>query len=182
MFRRMYMLALLLALLLNVLPASATPRSTLPPGFNIHRVLRRKGHVFWRGGTPRLDTLKAVLARARARGVTVTFIDLRHPANADDRSGRGGRLTPHSEKRASLEAGAHYLSISALDHALIPDIDRALARGDVYIHCMYGVNRTGFAIGRFAVAEHLQVGRVGIGKRDYHEGVAFEKRLEGVHP
>ena len=57
--------------------------------------------------------------------------------------------------------------------------NEALAEGDVYIHCHYGVNRTGFAVGRYATARDLEVDRAKMGERDWNQGVAFQKRLMG---
>jgi hypothetical protein len=41
---------------------------------------------------------------------------------------------------------------------------------------MYGVNRTGFAVARYATAKGLDVGREGLGVRDWRDGAAFEAR------
>lgn len=158
------------------LPSVApTDRQAAPAGFNVHLVRTRDGHRLWRGGAPRSDTFKALLAAARSRKVGVTFIDLRHPPSTDDLSGKGGRLTPSAEEKTASAEGFRYLSISALDKTLNLRIDEALAQGDVYLHCMYGVNRTGFAIGRYATARGLTVDREGLGERDYSQGEQFER-------
>lgn len=150
-----------------------------PPGFNVRRVLRTPaGHVFWRGGAPRNDTLDALAANAAARGITVTLIDLRHPPSTDDLSGKGGRLSPDGEAARGAQKGFRYLSISALDKDFNARVDEALARGDVYLHCMYGVNRTGFAAARYARKHRVKISREGLGKNDWTQGDAFEARLE----
>lgn len=149
-----------------------------PPGHNIHEVYRQNGNVFWRGGGPRKDTMLSLQARARETGHPVTLIDLRHPPFEDDLKGGGGRLTPAGEKKLAEQYGLRYQSISALDKNLIPVLDKALQAGDVYIHCMYGVNRTGFAVGRYATAHKLKVDREKLGERDWQQGVDFESRLQ----
>ena len=157
-----------------------TPRPFVreePSGINVHYVAGGEKGVFWRGAAPRRDTLQALLKSAQARNVKVTLIDLRHPANSDDRSGKSGRLSPHSENQACQEMGLHYESVSAMDGNLIGVLKEALARGDVYIHCMYGVNRTGFAVGRFATAQRLKVERDGLGRRDWEQGVRWQQRV-----
>jgi hypothetical protein len=128
----------------------------------------------WRGGAPRQDTLQAL----HRTGHKVTLIDLRHPANTDDKSGKEGRLSPQDEARLSRQLGFRYVSISALDKNLPVVMDQALSRGDVYIHCMYGANRTGFAVGRYATADKVDVPRDGLGTRDWNEGTDFQQRLE----
>lgn len=156
---------------------TASPSSVqdLPPGFNIHLVRPHDGHRFYRGGAPRGDTFKTLVSAARARGVIVTFIDLRHPPSTDDESGKGGRLAPAAEQKMATAEHMGYVSVSALDKTLLARIDEALAQGDVYLHCMYGVNRTGFAIGRYATGRKLAVDRDGLGERDYSQGEAFQK-------
>jgi hypothetical protein len=147
------------------------------PGHNIHVVLQREQHTMWRGGGPRRDTMRALQAAAQEGGRPVTLIDLRHPPFADDLRGGGGRLTPAGEEKAARELGLRYRSISALDKDLISVLDQALQEGDVYIHCMYGVNRTGFAVGRYATARDLKVDRQKMGTRDWNQGVNFQRRL-----
>src|SRR5262245_18271703 len=68
-----------------------------PPGFNVRLVEKGPAGFFWRGGAPRRDTLAALAASAKERGVEVTLIDLRHPPTTDDRAGREGRLSPDQE-------------------------------------------------------------------------------------
>lgn len=155
--------------------ASSARANDLPPGFNVHLVRHHDGHRFYRGGAPRGDTFKALVSAARARGVIVTFIDLRRPPSTDDESGKGGRLTPAAEQKMATAEHVEYISVSALDKALLQTIDEALAKGDVYLHCMYGVNRTGFAIGRYATGRKHTVNREGLGERDYDQGEAFQK-------
>ena len=161
------------------LHAGGDPRPPAPPGFNVHLVLvTPEGHRFWRGGAPRKDTLDSLAVDATARGATVTLIDLRHPPSADDLSGKGGRLSPDGEPARGAQKGFRYLSISALDKQFNAQLDEALARGDVYLHCMYGVNRTGFAVARYARRHQVKISREGLGKRDWTQGDAFEARLE----
>jgi hypothetical protein len=146
----------------------------LPPGFNVHSVAEAEGRRFLRGGAPRKDTLEALVRDARARGVTLTLVDLRHPANSDDRSGKGGRLSPKQEQAAAAKLGARYVSISALDKEFTGRLQQWRKAGDVYLHCMYGVNRTGFAVARYARAEGAKPSRTGLGKRDWAQGERFE--------
>jgi hypothetical protein len=147
-----------------------------PPARNVHLVLQAGPHCCWRGAAPRRETLVALAASARRRNVRVTLIDLRRPATADDRSGKDRRLSPAQEAALARRLGLEYRSLSALDGALIPELQAALARGDVYLHCMYGVNRTGFATARFAVAMGLAPTREGLGPRDWRQGEAHERR------
>lgn len=162
-----------------VLASLAAPAPTPPPGYNVHLVQESQGHRFWRGGGPRRDTLEVLAASARERGVSVTLVDLRHPANADDRSGKQGKLSPQGEAALAQELGLQYLSISALDRKLTPALRKATSKGDVYIHCMYGVNRTGFAVARYARDTGVAVNRTGLGPRDWRQGDAFQARLQG---
>ena len=162
-------------------PSLAKEACAAPPGFNVHRVLvNPDGHVFWRGGAPRIDTVEALAREAERRGVTVTLIDLRNPPSTDDLSGKGGRLSPDGEVSRGAQKGLHVISVSALDKELPSKIHLALKQGDVYVHCMYGVNRTGFAVARYARRYRASVSRDGLGKRDWEQGTAFEKRLEGT--
>jgi hypothetical protein len=119
-----------------------------------------------------------LLESAQTRKVKLLLLDLRHPAWRDDLSGKGGRLSPEGEKQMASELGLRYQSMSAMDPALPAFMAEALRHGDVYIHCMYGVNRTGFAVGRFATADRFQPDRDGLGERDWTQGVHFQERLE----
>ncbi|HEU4753600.1 MAG TPA: hypothetical protein VFU47_10875, partial [Armatimonadota bacterium] len=141
-----------------------------PPGFNVHLVQESGKSRFWRGGAPKRDTLAALAASARQRGVTVTMVDLRKPPYQDDLSGKGGRLSPKAEEAAAKQLGIRYLLISALDRQLPARLQAALKSGDIYMHCMYGVNRTGFATARYARACGVETGRQGLGKRDWQQG------------
>lgn len=168
-------------LLFSVAPglvASAAPAS--PPGFNVHLVQEQEPSRFWRGGAPKPETVEALAKAAKARGVTVTFIDLRKPANSDDRSGKGGRLSPSAEEALAKKLGLQYEAINALTADLPARLQAAQKRGDVYMHCMYGVNRTGFATARFARATGAKVPDEGLGKRDWKQGDAFQQRV-GKH-
>lgn len=167
----------LLAFALFALTAFAAAADAPPPGINVHLVIQDGlGHRFWRGAAPRPDTLAALVCSARTRGVTVTFIDLRTPPNADDRSGKSGRLSPAREAFLAKAEGVRYEPVSALDPTLDARLDAALRHGDVYMHCMYGVNRTGFATARYAECHRLKVDRSGLGPRDWQQGAAFERR------
>ena len=173
---------LLMATLL-VAPAVAAPldlpAAAQPPGHNVHLVVKKEQNSFWRGGGPTRETMLALQAGAKELNHPVTLIDLRHPPFNDDWISHAGRLTPDGEEKMARELGLRYHSISALDKGLIKLIDEALAQGDVYIHCHYGVNRTGFAVGRYATARELEVDRAKMGERDWNQGVAFQKRLMG---
>jgi hypothetical protein len=157
-------------------PAAATD-AVPPPGHNVHLVQESPSGRFWRGGAPGADTLEALARTAKARGKTATLIDLRTPPNRDDQSGKGGRLAPKAEAALAKRLGLRYVAVSALDKALPARLKQAAQSGDVYIHCMYGVNRTGFAVARYARATKQQVDRAGLGKRDYAQGDAFQARL-----
>jgi hypothetical protein len=146
------------------------------PGFNVHLVRNGAKGRFWRGGAPKKETLQALSASARARGVKVTLFDLRSPAMADDRSRKGGRLSPVEEAALAAKLGLRYVAINALNRELPARIREALREGDVYIHCMYGVNRTGFAVARYARAAGVEVSRKGLGARDWKQGTAFQAR------
>jgi hypothetical protein len=166
---------LLAAALLVAGAAAGAPQP--PPGFNVHLVHENARGRFWRGGAPRRETLDALAAGARKRGVTVTLVDLRTPPNRDDQSGKGGRLSPKDEAALAQKLGMRYLPLSALDRKLGAQLKEAVARGDVYMHCMYGVNRTGFATARFARAEDLKVSTEGLGRRDWKQGDTFQSQL-----
>jgi hypothetical protein len=140
----------------------------------VHLAQQSGGRYFWRGGAPRRDTLDALAQSARARGVALTLIDLRAPANSDDLSGKKGRLAPKSEEALARKLGARYVSVSALDRELPARLQGALKQGDVYMHCMYGVNRTGFAAGRYARATGVSMDTTGLGKRDWKQGTAWQ--------
>jgi len=165
-----------LLITLFLLSPWALAQPAAPPGHNVHFVAEDKGgSLFWRGGSPRSDTLQALQKRAQERQRPITLIDLRRPPTRDDLLGHAGRLTPTGEAQLARGLGLRYRSISALDSDLIQVLDQALKAGDVYIHCMYGVNRTGFAVARYATAHGLKLDRKALGKRDWQEGVRFQK-------
>lgn len=166
--------AFALSLISTGLAAAPQP----PPGHNVHLVREENQSRFWRGGAPRKDTVQALAESAKARGKTVTFIDLRKPANADDKSGKTGRLAPADEAALAKKLGLRYVGISALDRKLPGVLGESLKLGDVYMHCMYGVNRTGFAAARYARATGAKIDRKGLGKRDWNQGDAFQSRVE----
>jgi hypothetical protein len=174
-------LALLGSFSLMLAPAAAPKAGEIapPPGYNVHLVREAKGRRFWRGAAPRRDTLEALAASARQRGVPVTLVDLRRPATADDVSGKQSKLSPAGEADAARELGLGYLSLSALDREFATKLWKAVAKGDVYMHCMYGVNRTGFAVARYAYTTGETVDRTGLGPRDWKQGNAFQARLGG---
>jgi len=149
-----------------------------PPGPNVHLVRESGGRSFWRGGAPREETLRALAASAQERNVPVTLFDLRHPANQDDRSGKDRRLSPEREAALARKLGLRYLSISALDRSLPQKLRASLAEGDVYMHCMYGVNRTGFAAARYGRAAGQKLDRKGLGPHDWEQGDRYQARLE----
>jgi hypothetical protein len=162
-----------------VAPAARADPAAVP-GFNVHTVQKADGKRFLRGGAPRPDTLAALAKDAKARKTVVTLVDLRHPAKKDDRSGKEGRLAPDREEAQARKLGIRYVSISAMDKGLPQELARLQKSGDVYIHCMYGVNRTGFAVARYARSAKIKVDTTGLGKRDVADGDAFQKRLEGL--
>lgn len=144
----------------------------------MYLVQEKEGNRFWRGGAPKPETVEALAKAAKSRGVTVTFVDLRKPANSDDCSGKGGRLSPSAEEAVAKKLGLQYLAVSALDRGLPARLQFAQKQGDVYMHCMYGVNRTGFATARYARATGATVRDEGLGKRDWKQGDAFQQRLQ----
>ena len=174
-----WLIITLVWLLLPLQPiwAEEAPASA-PPGINVHLVVRRQTGTLWRGAGPRRDTVLALRDSAKARKVKLMLIDLRHPATTDDVSGKDGRLSPQAESQLAQELGINYRSISAMDNGLPAMIAEALRHGDVYIHCMYGVNRTGFAVGRYATADRIKADRQGLGEKDWLDGVHFQQRLE----
>jgi hypothetical protein len=153
-----------------------------PPGLHIYLVRQQEGNRFWRGAAPTSATLEALAAAAAERGVEVTLVDLRVPPTADDQSGKDGRLSPAGEAAMSKRLGLRYVAISALDRRLVGTLRDALSAGDVYLHCMYGVNRTGFAAARYARATRTAISRAGLGSRDWQQGDAFQARLERARP
>lgn len=177
---RRFQVAAVSVLVLGLLPGSVGAQAAAPPGLNVHLVHTQEGNRLWRGAAPRRDTVEALAGAARAKGRRATFIDLRHPANADDRSGKSNRLSPADEQALCRKSGVDYLAISALDRNLIPRLQEALGRGDVYMHCMYGVNRTGFAAGRYSRSLNLQASRKGAGSRDWRQGEEFETRIQAA--
>ncbi len=170
-------LALPAALALTLLPLPAAAAN--PPGFNVYVVQQKPGSTFYRGGAPRKDTMEALAKAAKAKGKTVTLVDLRTPPFKDDVSGKGGRLSPAQEAAMAKKLGIRYVAINALKKDLPTQLKQFQQRGDVYVHCMYGVNRTGFAVARFARAHKVKVDTTRLGKRDIKQGDAFQKRLEG---
>ncbi len=165
-------LVLAAALAVPVIAAPGTP-----PGHNVHLVREGERGRFWRGGAPRAETLRALARSARERGVPVTLVDLRVPPTRDDLGGKGGRLSPAAEARLARELGLRYVAVSALDRGLLAKLGRAVEAGDVYLHCMYGVNRTGFAVARWARDTGQSPAREGLGERDWRQGEAFQDRL-----
>lgn len=170
--------------IVSLSPSYADP---LPPAPNVHGVSRVSNRdnpeltaYFWRGGAPTVSTLAWFIDRRIQTDIVPTFIDLRRPPTTDDRSGKGGRLSPSEEKLLVERFGFRYVSISAMDKNLISVITKALAEGDVYMHCMYGVNRVAYALGRWAEAGHSVGWRKGFRKdqRDWNQGVKFQKTLQ----
>ena len=176
-FNRPIPFAFALAIALS-LSAVAAPSPAPPPGYNVHLVQETKSGRLWRGGAPRKDTLEALAASAKKRHVTVTLLDLRTPANADDKSGKAGRLSPAQEKALCIKLGLRYEPISALGAKLTDQISQALTTGDAYLHCMYGVNRTGYATARYACAAQVHVDTAGLGKHDWEQGYAHQRRIK----
>jgi hypothetical protein len=168
-----------LVLLAGTASVATPPEPPAPPGYNVHLVQSTPAGRFWRGAAPRADTVVALAASAREHGVGLTLVDLRTPPRADDRSGKERKLTPAGEAALARKLGAVYLPISAMDRQFIPRLQAALKKGDVYLHCMYGVNRTGFAVARYARATGASLDRTGLGSRDWSQGTAFQTRLSG---
>jgi hypothetical protein len=164
--------------LTTVLACAAFAAPAPPPGFNVHLSHEEGSSRFWRGGAPRKDTMAALAADAKKRGVTVTLVDLRKPPYDDDLRGKGGRLSPKAEAALAQKLGMRYLHISALDRSLPAKLKQARQAGDLYMHCMYGVNRTGFASARYARAHGVTMNRKGVGKRDWNQGDRFQAALK----
>lgn len=166
------------AVLVLTFALSPAAAAQVPPGFNVHVVEKKAGSTFYRGGAPRKDTMEALVKAAKAKGKTVTLVDLRKPAFKDDHSGKGGRLSPAQEATMARKMGARYVAVNALTKDLPAQLRKFQQQGDVYIHCMYGVNRTGFAVARYARAHKLKVDTTKLGKRDIKQGDTFQANLE----
>jgi hypothetical protein len=164
-------------LLTGALGVAAVAAPAPPPGHNVHLVQEASTGTFWRGGAPKRETIQALADAARSRGRAVTLVDLRKPATRDDLSGKGGRLSPAGEAAAARALGLRYLAVSALDRRLPERLQQALKAGDVYMHCMYGVNRTGYATARYSHATGAKVNTEKLGKRDWSQGIQYQKGL-----
>ena len=162
----------------SVAASSSAVPTDAPPALNVHLVQRTPSGNLWRGAAPRLDTLQALQRSSKQRHTEVTIIDLRLPISDDDNSERDSRLTPLDESRLSNELGLHYCTVSKKDKKLPSIIAEAVAKGDVYIHCMYGENRTGFAVARYATAGNLTTDRQGLAKRDWDNGTRYQQKLK----
>lgn len=158
--------------------ALALPTAANPPGFNVFVVQKKPGSTLYRGGAPRKDTMESLAKAARAKGKTVTLVDLRTPPFKDDVSGKGGRLSPTQEAAMAKKLGVRYVAINSSKKDLPAQLRGFLKQGDVYVHCMYGVNRTGFTVARYARAEKVKVPLERLGKRDVKQGDAFQANLE----
>lgn len=146
-----------------------------PPGFNIHLVREAYDHVLWRGGAPRRDTLEGLQKLAQERHIPLTLIDLRYPSQYYDKDHNEGRLSPAEEARLARALGLRYQTTSSRSAGLPARIDKALQEGDVYVHCMFGVNRTGFTMARYATAYGLEFDRAFLGESDWEAGVLHER-------
>ena len=141
----------------------------------MYKVLEGDRSILWRGGAPTKETILELAEFSKKHNRSVTLIDLRKPERDYDRSGDNGGLTIHEEKNLSESNGLNYLRISALDSKFCEVLGEKLKEGDVYLHCMYGVNRTGFAIGRFSIDQGAEYDIEGLGKRDVRSGEKFEE-------
>ena len=163
-------------------PVSASAEMTqvmTAVGHNVHLVAQGPGTLLFRGGAPTPDTLKWLQTLARQRGVPLTLVDLRTPPRPYDRNHENGRLSPEREKNLLAQGGNRYVPLSALDKKFTNAMGALTSQpGIVYFHCQYGVNRTGFALGRLVVDTGLKLDRTGVGERDFNQGVAFEKKLK----
>lgn len=144
-------------------------------GHNVYKVLESPNSILWRGGAPTNETISDLAEFSKKHNRKVTLIDLRKPERAYDLSGDNGGLTSYEEKNLSKSNGLNYLRISALDPAFCDIVTEKLKGGDVYLHCMYGVNRTGFAIGRLSIDQGATFDTEGLGKRDVRSGENFEE-------
>ncbi len=161
-------------------PAAVRPLSqeTLGiPGHNVHVVSASEGYLFLRGAAPTTQTMSWLLEVAKKTGLPLTMVDLRVPVRDYDKNGEGGRLSPATEKGLTEKAGHTYVPRSALAKTFGEDLAAIAAqpRGIVYLHCQYGVNRTGFAIGRLHKLTGMDFDRTGLGDRDFKQGVAYQK-------
>lgn len=148
-------------------------------GHNVHLVAQGPGTLLFRGGAPTPDTLKWLQTLARQRGVPLTLVDLRTPPRPYDLNQENGRLAPDREKSLLAQGGNRYVPLSALDKKFTSTMASLTSKpGIVYFHCQYGVNRTGFALGRLVVNTGLKLDRTGVGERDFNQGVAYEQKLK----
>ncbi|GEM_PF-6931894 len=159
----------------NQIPVRNSTISFQPTAHNVYKVLEGDRSILWRGGAPTKETILELAEFSKKHNRSVTLIDLRKPERDYDRSGDNGGLTIHEEKNLSESNGLNYLRISALDSKFCEVLGEKLKEGDVYLHCMYGVNRTGFAIGRFSIDQGAEYDIEGLGKRDVRSGEKFEE-------
>lgn len=146
------------------------------PGYNIHIVEHSPGKLVLRGGAPTKGTMDWLNRVAKENNLPLTVVDLRTPARPYDLNKEGGRLTPTEEKSHLLALGHQYAPMSALGKTFGHDLNNIVGKeGIVYIHCQYGVNRTGFAIGRLSKLTGKQFDRTGLGDRDFKQGVNYQK-------
>lgn len=159
----------------NEIPLRDSTVTFLPTGHNVFKVLETDRSILWRGGAPSKETILELAEFSKKYNRSVTLIDLRKPERAYDLSGDNGGLTSVEEKNLSERNGLNYLRISALDPSFCEVVIDKLKAGDVYLHCMYGVNRTGFAIGRLSIDQGAEFDIEGLGKRDVRSGENFEE-------
>ena len=159
----------------NKVSFSDSPKDFNPVGHNVFKVLEVDGSILWRGGAPTINTILELAEFSKKHNRIVTLIDLRKPERAYDLSGDNGGLTSLKERNLSESKGLNYLRISALDPSFCEVVTDKLKEGDVYLHCMYGVNRTGFAVGRLSINQGAKFDIDGLGKRDVRSGENFEE-------
>lgn len=161
-----------------LLARTSTAAPDTLPGINVHLVRTTQTGRFWRGSAPLPETLEALAASAHRRHTSVTVIDLRYPVRKMDEVIQNGRLRPWDEVPVCQKLGLRYLTFSEFRPDLPAQIAKALAQGDVYLHCMYGKNRTGFAVARYACANNLVLNYDGLGEGDVIGGVAFQRKMK----
>lgn len=159
-------------------PVQAPQSSALKdaPGYNIHIVSQTPGQLILRGGAPTKGTLQWLTKLAKDNKLPLTMVDLRTPARSYDLNREGNRLPPNEEKSILAAAGHTHLPLSALDKQFPQKVSPLLAGpGIVYFHCQYGVNRTGFAIGRLSKMTGKSFDRTGLGDRDFKQGFNYQQ-------
>lgn len=147
------------------------------PGHNIHLISEHSGNFFIRGGAPTIETLDAIFRQSNAYQKKVFVIDLRNPPRNYDLRPEGERLIPSALKAEVIVRGGEYITLSSFKKDLPQIIDSLVRKGDVYIGCHYGFNRTGYVMGRLKEFGFEVIDKSGLGNRDFEQGIKFQRSL-----